>query len=118
MLSALNAERLVRAIRGKDVALLVTIPRIGRKKAEQIVLDLADKLDELAGEEDAAPATNGRGTDGGTAEDAVRALVTLGYTSADSERAVREALRGGARGRGTAEIIRQALAFASGSTRN
>src|SRR5215211_5037496 len=47
MLSALSAERLVRAIREKDIVTLQSVPRVGRKKAEQLVLDLADKLDEL-----------------------------------------------------------------------
>src|ERR1043166_5439795 len=47
MLSTLSAERLVRAIREKDIATLQSVPRVGRKKAEQLVLDLADKLDEM-----------------------------------------------------------------------
>ena len=47
LLSSLTAERLVRAIREKDVATLQSVPRVGRKKAEQLILDLADKLDEL-----------------------------------------------------------------------
>src|SRR3712207_2570514 len=45
MLSTLSAERLVRAIREKDIATLQSVPRVGRKKAEQIILDLVDKLD-------------------------------------------------------------------------
>src|SRR3954469_18275708 len=45
LLSTLSAERLVRAIREKDIATLQSVPRVGRKKAEQLVLDLADKLD-------------------------------------------------------------------------
>src|SRR5688572_32926042 len=48
MLSALSAERLVRAIREKDLATLQGVPRVGRKKAEQLILDLAEKMDDLA----------------------------------------------------------------------
>jgi len=51
MLSALSAERLVRAIRERDIATLQSVPRMGRKKAEQLVLDLADKMDEMRGDE-------------------------------------------------------------------
>src|SRR5207247_3874905 len=47
LLSALSAERLVRAIREKDVATLQGAPRVGRKKAEQLILDLSEKMDDL-----------------------------------------------------------------------
>ncbi len=47
LLSALSAERLVRAIRDKDVATLQGAPRVGRKKAEQLILDLSEKMDDL-----------------------------------------------------------------------
>jgi holliday junction DNA helicase RuvA len=45
MLSALSATRLIRAIREKDIPTLQSVPRVGRKKAERLILDLADKLD-------------------------------------------------------------------------
>ena len=47
LLSHLSAERLVRALRERDVVTLQSVPRVGRKKAERLVLDLADKLDDL-----------------------------------------------------------------------
>ncbi|HZD86209.1 MAG TPA: Holliday junction branch migration protein RuvA, partial [Gemmatimonadaceae bacterium] len=47
MLSALSATRLIRAIREKDIPTLQSVPRVGRKKAERLILDLADKLDGL-----------------------------------------------------------------------
>src|SRR5690349_17147449 len=78
LLSTLSAERLVRAIREKDIVTLQSVPRVGRKKAEQLVLDLADKLDELRV---ASPAGVGRGEGGAAAEDATRALVSLGYST-------------------------------------
>jgi holliday junction DNA helicase RuvA len=105
MLSTLSAERLVRAIREKDVATLQSVPRVGRKKAEQLILDLADKLDDVA-------TTGGAGLprpEGATAEDAIRALVSLGYSTADSEKAVRAALDTGNRGMSAPELIRTAL---------
>src|SRR5881628_221610 len=49
MLSTLSAERLVRAIREKDIATLQSVPRVGRKKAEQLILDIGDKLDTIGG---------------------------------------------------------------------
>jgi holliday junction DNA helicase RuvA len=110
MLSTLTAPRLVRAIREKDVATLQSVPRVGRKKAEQLILDLADKLDDVQG--DAAP--SGPRPEGASADEAMRALVSLGYTTADAERAVRKALDEGARGTSTPELIRRALAAMGG----
>ena len=106
MLSALTAERLVRAIREKDVATLQQVPRVGRKKAEQLILDLADKVDDLAGESSIA---GPRAPGSAAAEDAVRALVSLGYTPVLAEKAVRAALEGGPAERSAPELIRSAL---------
>jgi Holliday junction DNA helicase RuvA len=109
MLSALSAERLVRAIREKDIVTLQSVPRVGRKKAEQLVLDLADKLDELGGEPTGGPRPEGAG-----AEDAIRALVSLGYTLADADKAVRAALDTNGRAQSATELIRNALAKVRG----
>jgi Holliday junction DNA helicase RuvA len=105
LLSTLSAERLVRAIREKDIATLQSVPRVGRKKAEQLVLDLADKLDGLGAEPVAGPRPDGAG-----AEDAIRALVSLGYTLAEAEKAVRAALDANGRAQSATELIRNALA--------
>ena len=110
MLSNLTAERLVRAIREKDVATLRGVPRVGQKKAERLVLDLADKLDDVP----SAGTASGPRPEGAGAEDAIRALVSLGYTSADAEKAVRAAIDAGGRGMGAAELIRAALAKVRG----
>ena len=109
MLSTLSAERLVRAIREKDIPTLQSVPRVGRKKAEQLVLDLADKLDDIQ----TLPAGVGRPEAAGT-EDAIRALVSLGYANADAERAVRAALDEGGAGMGAPELIRRALSRVGG----
>lgn len=105
MLSALSADRLVRAIRDKDVATLMSVPRVGRKKAEQLILDLADKVTDLLGGEDAAPRPAGV-----AADDAIRALISLGYASADAERAVRTAIESTTDRLDAAALIRVALA--------
>ena len=105
MLSALSAERLVRAIREKDIATLQSVPRVGRKKAEQLVLDLADKLDGLGGEPASGPRPEGAGAD-----DAIRALVSLGYTLAEAEKAVRAAIDSNGRTQSATDLIRNALA--------
>lgn len=108
LMSALSAERLVRAIREKDVATLQGAPRVGRKKAEQLILDLSEKMDDLLPGLGSRTATLGGGD--ATSEDAVRALVSLGYSTMDAERAVKAAMDSGAKGMGAPELIREALA--------
>jgi holliday junction DNA helicase RuvA len=109
LLSHLSADRLVRALREKDIVTLQSVPRVGRKKAERMVLDLADKLGDLPVE-----APGGVRGEGAGAEDAIRALVSLGYTTVDAEKAVRGALDGGGRGMSAPELIRTALARLGG----
>lgn len=111
LLSSLTADRLVRAIREKDVTTLQSVPRVGRKKAEQMILDLADKLDQL--QSPGAEPGVGRGAAPGT-DDAIRALVSLGYSTSDAEKAVRSAIDGGAKGLSAPELIRAALAKIGG----
>ncbi len=109
LLSTLSATRLIRAIREKDIPTLQSVPRVGRKKAERLILDLGDKLDGL-GESTgtlAAPAS-------AAGDDALRALVSLGYSSVDAERGVRAALDAGAPAKSAAELIRAALANLGG----
>jgi Holliday junction DNA helicase RuvA len=111
MLSALSAERVVKAIREKDRATLQGVPRVGQKMAERIILELSDKLDDLspAAREPGAPRP-----EGAKAEDAVRALVSLGYNPADAERAVRAALDANGRPASATELIRAALTRVGG----
>lgn len=112
MLSTLSAERLSRAIRERDVVTLQSVPRVGKKKAEQIILDLADKLGDA--QVDTGTATGAPRAEG-AADDAIRALVSLGYTTADAERGVKGALDGASGGKMTApEMIRGALARLGG----
>jgi Holliday junction DNA helicase RuvA len=104
MLSRFDADRLVRAIREKDVETLQSVPRVGRKKAQQLVLDLADKLDDLSGDAGPGAAPSAPGAD-----HAVRALVSLGVTQPDADKAVREAIAAGSGAGDLAALIRDAL---------
>jgi Holliday junction DNA helicase RuvA len=108
VLSSLTAERVVRALREKDVVTLMRVPRVGRKKAEQIILDLADKIDSVGG----APAGVGAPV-GGVADDAIRALLSLGYNQSEADRAVRAVVESGKSGE-TAVVVRAALARLAG----
>ena len=105
LLSALSAQRLVRAIQEKDIPTLQGVPRVGRKKAERLILDLADKLDAIGGDGEEGPSRSA----GGASKDALRALVSLGYSSGEAEKGVRAALDAGGGELSAAELIRSAL---------
>jgi Holliday junction DNA helicase RuvA len=88
VLSGISAERLVGAIRGGDHATLTKIPGIGKKTAERVVLELKDKLDDMAGY---SPAPDAPPSLGAIAEDVLSALVNLGYPRPIAQKAVESA---------------------------
>ena len=92
-LSGLKPQALARAIREENLAAIVAVPGIGRKTAERLVVELRDKLDFLP----VVAAAPARGRADGVLphserfDDAIAALVTLGYTAAQGQEAVRRA---------------------------
>lgn len=100
MLSALGPERTVRSILSRDLAALSTVGGVGRKKAERLVLELQDKFGDISLHTPAARAPG--------SEDAVQALVGLGYGPGAADEAVRAVLADGAPSE-PSQLIRQAL---------
>ncbi len=89
ILSGMNVEELVPAIRTGDLARLTKIPGVGRKTAERMVVELKDKLEAVAIEaEKPAPASPA-----GVESDVKSALVNLGYDERTADAAVAEAKR-------------------------
>jgi holliday junction DNA helicase RuvA len=105
MLSTYSAPRLAQALVEKDITALRQVSGVGAKKAEKIALDLADKVKDLAIGPDGA---SGAGVASGSQE-AVTALIALGFGFSDADAAVRRALEGG-EPESTEELIRRALA--------
>lgn len=99
LLSALGPDRTVRSIRGNDLAALSSVAGIGRKKAERLVLELRDRFDDLPVE----PSRPQPGSD-----EAVRALMGLGYPVNAAEDAVRAEIAAGSP-EDTPQLIRRAL---------
>jgi holliday junction DNA helicase RuvA len=108
MLSLHPSERLVRSIREKDIAVLVAVPGVGKKTAERLVLELADKTGDL--EAGAAEPVSS------ASDAATKALIRLGYGAPEADDAVRRALAQDGR-RDTAELLKAALAFLAGARR-
>ena len=80
VLSGLGAQDLIEAVRGRDIPRLSSVPGVGRKTAERMVVDLADRIDSLAAQADGGGRAGGNGAaDSDIRQDLVSALVNLGY---------------------------------------
>lgn len=88
VLSGIDTSRLAGAIRAGDHATLTRIPGIGKKTAERVVLELKDKLEDMAVEEAQAAASSY----GQAGDDALSAMVNLGYARPAAQRAIETAL--------------------------
>lgn len=87
VLAGITADELRFAILSDDVKTLSKAPGIGKKTAQKLILELKDKM-KLAHEQERAAVGAGEVLDG--RQEAVEALVALGYSSADALRAVRK----------------------------
>jgi Holliday junction DNA helicase RuvA len=106
VLSGIAADRLVAAIRGGDHATLVKIPGIGKKTAERVVLELKDKLDDLAVPEfSESPTVGNRSALGLNGEDVLSALINLGYPRPIAQKAVETAIARDAAIRASFELL-------------
>lgn len=85
LLSGIEPSDLVQAVATNDIARLVSIPGVGKKTAERIVLELKDKLGGVT--------SSGATTADSTRADLVSALVNLGYHRPAAEKAVDQALK-------------------------
>ena len=103
MMSTYDAERLARALVERDLVALQQVSGIGKKKAEKISLELVDKVADLAIVTPTKP-----GSISG-AQEAVQALVALGFSFSAADSAVRAVIEAGAPD-STEELIRRALA--------
>lgn len=96
-LSGMSADEIISAIRQNNLARLNSIPGVGKKTAERIVIELRDKITKLsviAGEE---MKSEGLSVSSGNAvmDDAISALTNLGYNNAAAEKALKQAMQEG-----------------------
>ena len=102
ILSGLNTEEFERCIGDGDIAQLTRVPGIGRKTAERLLVEMRDRMSELAV---ASPEGLAGGAENAE-QDAVSALLALGYKPAEAARALRAVRQAGM---SSEELIRGAL---------
>ncbi|MBA2378388.1 MAG: Holliday junction branch migration protein RuvA [Blastocatellia bacterium] len=109
MLSGMNADEIVAAIRTNNLAKLTAIPGVGKKTAERLVVELRDKVAELAaGDSSSARAANAASDADSDFDDALSALVNLGYQKHAAESALQKARENGTEP-GVQKLLRAAL---------
>jgi Holliday junction DNA helicase RuvA len=104
ILSGIPASELTEAVKSGDQLRLVSIPGVGKKLAERMIVELRDKFITLhpKGAETAAPSY---GSD--LMRDAVSALVNLGYRQSEVEKNVRDTIQSGKQS--LEEVIKEVL---------
>ncbi len=109
VLSGLRPSALRRAIREEQVGMLTSVPGIGKKTAERLVVELRDRLEALPVGA-AVASQDGRVLPRSERwNDAVAALTRLGYTATQAQEAVRLAA-GAGEGQTLEQLVRRALA--------
>ena len=109
MLSSMRPDQFLRCLEEKDTASLMKLPGIGKKTAQRLLLDMADRLHDvyaahpMVGTKDAADHQEGSAE----VQDAIRALVSLGYKPQQAGRMVRHVQK--EEKQATADLIRDAL---------
>lgn len=89
MLSSLSCDEIRNAILGGDVRRIQSVKGIGGKTAQRLVIELQDKIGKGSGTAENTIGNNFNAT----AEEAITALVMLGYTKQNAQKAVNNILK-------------------------
>ena len=99
MLSGMSADEIVTAIRTNNYARLTSIPGVGRKTAERLVIELRDKMAALSSpalkQELASGAAGAAQSEDALREDTLAALTQLGFPKPAAEKAITSAIQEG-----------------------
>ncbi|PCM45581.1 Holliday junction branch migration protein RuvA [Marinobacter sp. ANT_B65] len=97
ILSGLNAQQFIHCVESRDIKSLVKLPGVGKKTAERLLIEMADRISQLEGQFiPASGSTAGSVTDSPQlsmaahrpADEAEAALIALGYKPQEAERAI------------------------------
>lgn len=108
VLSGMSVTNFKGAVVNGDVSSLSKIKGIGKKTAERIVVELKDKVG-IAAAWEAASAGHAPTPQEAQINDAVLALIALGYKQVDAHKAVKSALEKGGSGQSSEDLVRNAL---------
>ncbi|MBZ5553875.1 MAG: Holliday junction branch migration protein RuvA [Acidobacteriia bacterium] len=110
ILSGMSVNELVPSIQHGNIVRLTHIPGVGKKTAERLVLELRDKLSTLAPPSQAPPEEWPAHVHP-VKDDAISALVNLGYPAALADKAVREVLHNEGNEQTFENLLKKSLQF-------
>ena len=115
MLSGMNADEIIVAIRTDNLARLTAIPGVGKKTAERLVIELRDKLNDLTSAASQQQLTSVSGSASPASvdtvyDDALSALINLGYQRNAAEKALKQAVQDGTE-MSVQKLLRKSLQF-------
>ena len=106
ILSGMSPAELFTAIDSNDIGKLSTIPGIGRKTAERLILEMRDKMDGISLDSDIKKDSIPQN---GLFDDALSALVNLGYKKNQAEQTLKKVYPEGEVGDSIEDIIKKSL---------
>jgi Holliday junction DNA helicase RuvA len=100
MIGIMSADEIIASIRTNNLARLTSIPGVGKKTAERLVIELRDKIAALSSPalEEEFAARDGAGapaSEDAVREDALSALIGLGYQKVPADKAISAAIQEG-----------------------
>ena len=114
ILSGISAQELLRAISGGNVGKLVNIPGVGKKMAERLILELKEKVIKKMMVEEMPAADDQHQAGEIIIEDALSALVNLGYKSNVAKDALDKVLRASEEELGMDQLLKKTLKILAG----
>jgi len=107
ILSSMEANEFVRAVRSNDINAIVKMPGIGKKTAERLLIEMRDRLKDWDGEEGGTQVPVPAGAS--ITSDAETALISLGYKPQQAAHAIAAVLKTNPEILGSEELIRHSL---------
>jgi holliday junction DNA helicase RuvA len=106
ILSGSDVDDFARSVQEGDAASLTRLPGVGKKTAERLIIEMRDRLKEISGAMGLKPVVSEAASLAGAKDEAIEALIALGYKPAEADKMIRSVHSNGLN---TEELIRLAL---------
>lgn len=106
ILSGSDVDDFSRSVQEGDAASLVRLPGVGKKTAERLIIEMRDRLKNISGAMGLKPVVSEAASLAGAKDEAIEALVSLGYKPIEADKMIRVVASDGLT---TEELIRLAL---------
>lgn len=114
ILSGISVPEMLRAISGGDIRKLISIPGLGKKLAERLILELKEKVIKKMMAEEVPAIDNQQKINGIIREDVLSALINLGYKSNIAQDALDKVLYTSAKELAMDQLLKKTLKILSG----